>query len=154
MEKLVQLKINGWSIRARTKQSVKLQQPNHEQNSPSQVQKEKIEQQISSSELLSRKRTEIYDHNQDGVSHTHRCCSNKRTHPWFLHKFHIVDNDKTAPNTSLYNVYCSSQIKKHLNTYHIVYVIRNRKDPSIVSRVPTLKLLLYQCRLHKLIQET
>ena len=45
----------------------------------------------------------------------------KRRYPSFVHRFHIVSNDKTALSASLDNVYCSTTIKKNrLNTYAIV----------------------------------
>ena len=45
------------------------------------------------------------------ASPTQRFCGIQRTYPWFGHRFHIVNNYKTAMNTSLDNVYCSAKIK-------------------------------------------
>ena len=76
----------------------------------------KIEQHIRSSELLSRKIIEIYNNymmtsKQDCLYHTPRCCDIKRIRPMPVYKIITVNNDKTTPNASLNNVYCSPKIK-------------------------------------------
>ena len=54
----------------------------------------------------------LYDNNHDGFSHIQWCWF-KRTHIWNIH----VNNDKTALETSLDNVYCSVKIKIHSLSY-------------------------------------
>jgi hypothetical protein len=50
----------------------------------------------------------LYDNNQDGVSHIQRRCGIKRTHPQFVHMFHMVNYDTIHMNASLDNVYVRS----------------------------------------------
>ena len=52
---------------------------------------------------------DLYNH-QDGISHTQQCCDIKRTQPLFVHRFHIVKNDKIIKQ-HIDNVYCSAKIK-------------------------------------------
>jgi hypothetical protein len=85
------------------------------------------------------------------ASHTHSgaSCGINRNHLGYVHKFCILNNDKTALNTSLDNVYCWAKIKiAYKYIYTCTMISRTLKGATTVSSVPTLYPLLFQHSLY------
>jgi hypothetical protein len=66
--------------------------------------------------------------------HTHSgtSCGINRNHHGYVHKFCILNNDKTALNTSLDNVYCWDKIKI---AYKYIYIVENAKFVNVPKMV-------------------